>query len=93
MTSTDNPTTPPIAPLYCDECRRPMTEIEPGRWVCIQPASLDMQGLIRSIFGQAVRAIEIPLGDARRHEACPVTFAGKNRRSRTNERKLSCSSD
>lgn len=54
---------PPVAPLWCDDCCKPMTEIAPGVWKCVSPAMLLIQSMLT---GQPeVR----PVIDFRRHKA------------------------
>lgn len=78
---SDNPDNAPprVAPMYCDQCRAPMTEVEPGVWACVRPAAdvlpADMLEALSAQVRMALRARTVQaVGEAwgldhRRHQA------------------------
>lgn len=72
---SDNPETtlPPVAPMYCDQCQAPMTEVEPGVWACELTADMleELSAQVRmALRARTVQAVGEAWGlDHRRHKA------------------------
>ena len=62
------PAPPPVAPPWCEVCRRPQVEVQPGVWACTSPAANPME-VLRRIFGQRMQVVDVGAPDGRRHKA------------------------